>query len=328
MDRSALIAGFLEQNGYSCGQVAPLAGDASFRRYLRLTGGPLPAVLMDAPPPEDVRAFIRIGRHLASIGLSVPEIIAADERSGLLLLEDFGDEVFATVPRPETEEMLFETAVDALLVAQRAPAPALPAWGPAEMAEAALSPLLEWWWPACFGSLAPEAAKRDFRAALKTMLAALDRDPRVFVHRDFFSGNLIWLPGRTGVRRIGILDFQSAALGHPAYDLASLIYDARQEIPPGLAERVVQRYLAHTGREPERFRTALAICAAQRHLRVAGQWVRLALRDRKPHYLRHGPRTWRLLEESLAHPAASSLGAVLDRWVPPGLRGNPPGCVL
>ena len=93
----------------------------------------------------------------------------------------------------------------------------------------------------------------------------------------------MWLPGRTGIRRVGILDFQSAALGHPAYDLASLIYDARQEIPPGLAERVLQRYLAYTGWEPERFRTALAMWAAQRHLRVAGQWVRLAHRDRKPH---------------------------------------------
>jgi aminoglycoside/choline kinase family phosphotransferase len=127
------------------------------------------------------------------------------------------------------------------------------------------------------------------------------------------------------MRRIGVLDFQSAALGHPAYDLASLLQDARRDIPPVLADAVIAHYL---GARPEldaaAFRAAYAACAAQRHLRVAGQWVRLARRDGRPGYLAHGPRTWRLLQEAVRQPVAAPLAAALDRWIPPDRRCNPP----
>ena len=125
--------------------------------------------------------------------------------------------------------------------------------------------------------------------------------------------------------RIGILDFQSAALGHPVYDLVSLVQDARRDIQPAAAERAVIRYLAaRPEHDPDRIPHRLAACAAQRHLRVACQWVRLAARDGRPQYLAHGPRTWRLLNEALRHPAAAPLAAALNRWLPASLRGNPP----
>jgi aminoglycoside/choline kinase family phosphotransferase len=137
---------------------------------------------------------------------------------------------------------------------------------------------------------------------------------------------LLWLPERTALRRIGILDFQGAALGHPAYDLVSLLQDARRDIPQPLADHAVARYLAaRPDLDPAAFRAAYAICAAQRHLRVACQWVRLALRDHRPHYLAHGPRTWRLLNAALCHPAAAPLAAAMDRWIPPDKRANPQG---
>ena len=150
MSRESLIAAFLASHGYAAARAVPLVQDASFRRYLRLTGGPRAAVLMDAPPPEDIRPFLHVALHLARIGLSVPEIIAADAEAGLLLEEDFGDELFPALPSPD----MFDAAVDALVAMQRAaPPPGLPPWDAAGMASTALATLFDWWWPAAFGAM-------------------------------------------------------------------------------------------------------------------------------------------------------------------------------
>ncbi len=158
MNRDAVIEAFLAGHGYGGATAAPLAQDASFRRYLRISGGPRPAVLMDAPPPEDTATFLRIDAHLASAGLSVPEILAADTEAGLLLEEDLGDDLFPAVAQragARWEEM-FDAAVDVLVAMQRAaPPPGLPGWGPAEMSATAQGTLLDWWWPAMFGAPAP-----------------------------------------------------------------------------------------------------------------------------------------------------------------------------
>ncbi len=320
--RDAEIAAFLARHGFGAAARAPLAQDASFRRYLRIVGG---AVLMDAPPPEDVRPFLRIARHLADIGLSVPRILAEDAEAGLLLEEDLGDDLFGAVLTPANADTLFAAAIDVLVAIQRAAPPApLPAWNGAPMAETALATLFDWWWPAVFDAPAPADARADVGRALAAMLRPVDAGPQTFVHRDFFAGNLLWLPDRTGVRRVGVIDFQGAALGHPAYDLVSLLQDARRDIDPGLAERMVARYLdARPEYDPVAFRAAYDACAAQRHLRVACQWVRLARRDGKPQYLAFGPRTWALLDAALQRPAARGLAEALDRWVPHRLRGNP-----
>jgi N-acetylmuramate 1-kinase len=336
MSREGLIAAFLARHGYGAARSEPLAQDASFRRYLRLAGGPRPAVLMDAPPPEDIRPFLGIAAHLAGIGVSVPEIFAADEAEGLLLEEDLGDDLFPNFiappppnPLPQGEGdvgILFDAAIDVLVAMQRAPVPAhLLAWDAANMAGTALATLFDWWWPAMFGAPAPDAAVQDFAAALEAMLAPVAAGPTGFVHRDFFAGNLLWLPQREGIRRVGVLDFQNAAIGHPAYDLASLLQDARRDIPESVAERATGRYLAaRPDLNPAEFHAAYAACAAQRHLRVAGQWVRLARRDGRSGYLAFGPRTWRLLKQAVREPTAAPLAAALDRWIPRSRRGNPP----
>jgi len=354
MIRDGRINAFLERNGYSAAHAEPLDQDASFRRYLRLSRGPRPAVLMDAPPPEDIRPFVRVAAHLAHIGASAPEIFDADEAEGLLLEEDLGDDLISALidhdpatslsgeageacPRAldpggwgggATHQLtqLFDAAIDTLVAIQcAAPSPGLPPWDAHIMASTALSTLCDWWWPAMFGTEPPAAARQEFTAALETTLAPVAAGPICFVHRDFFAGNLIWLPNRSGIRRIGILDFQGAAIGHPAYDLASLLQDNRRDIPSDLAEHTIARYLAaRPDLEPATFHAAYAACAAQRHLRIAGQWVRLARRDDRPGYLRHGPRTWRLLEQAVRQPAAAPLAAALDRWIPSHLRCNPP----
>ena len=284
-------------------------------------------MLMDAPPPEDVGPFLRIAAHLAAIGLSVPRIIAADPSNGLVLEEDLGDALFSAILTEANADLLFDAAIDALVAMHRAAPPSgLPNWSRTAMRETACGTLFDWWWPAMHGTQAPAAARAEVAAALDSMLAAVEAGPRGLVHRDFFAGNLLWLPERDGPRRAGIIDFQSAAIGHPAYDLVSLLQDARRDMPIAAEQRAVARYLvARPEFDPVTFRTAYAACAAQRHLRVACQWVRLARRDFRPQYLAHGPRTWRLLTRALAEPAAAPLAGALDRWVPREQRRNPPG---
>jgi aminoglycoside/choline kinase family phosphotransferase len=322
MNRDDLIAVFLARNGFDPGAAEPLAQDASFRRYLRIRGD-RPAILMDAPPPEDVRPFLRIAAHLHGVGVPVPAVLAADEASGLVLEEDLGDDLLSLLlDRGDAPDPLLDAAVDALIVMQRAAPPAgLPAWDAPTMATTAFGTLFDWWWPARFGSPAPQAVRDHVATALAAMLEPVATGPCGFVHRDYFAGNLLRLPNH----RIGIIDFQGAALGHPAYDLVSLLQDARRDIAPASRDRGLARYLAARPElEPEKFRAAFTACAAQRHLRVACQWVRLALRDGRPQYLAHGPRTWRLLEDALSQPAAAPLALALDRWIPPAERGNPP----
>jgi N-acetylmuramate 1-kinase len=326
MTRDEHIAIFLSRAGYLPSAAEPLAQDASFRRYLRIRGNP-PAVLMDAPPPEDVGPFLRIATHLRGIGLSVPKILAANEAAGLVLEEDFGDGLLSTLlDNNHPPEPLIDAAVDALVALQRAAPPSgLPAWDAAAMASTALGTLFDWWWPARFNAPAPQAARNAVAAALATMLEPLAAEPPCLVHRDYFAGNLLWLPQRSGANRVGIIDFQGAALGHPAYDLVSLLQDARRDIPEPVQLRAIDRYLAARPElNPCRFRAAYGACAAQRHLRVACQWVRLALRDDRPQYLAYGPRTWRLLDNALRQPAAESLARALNLWIPAAQRGNPP----
>jgi aminoglycoside/choline kinase family phosphotransferase len=283
---------------------------------------------MDAPPPEDVRPFLRLAAHLRGLGLSAPAVIAADESEGLVLEEDLGDELLSVLLDQcrVAAEIVLDAAVDALVVMQCARPPAnLPLWDATAMAQTAMGTLFDWWWPACFGATAPDAVRRDVQQALDIMLEPVAGGPTGFVHRDFFAGNLLWLPNRSGPARIGILDFQSAAVGHPAYDLVSLVQDARRDIQPVLRSRAIDRYLAaRRDLDPAAFRAAFDACAAQRHLRVACQWVRLAQRDGRPQYLSHGPRTWRLLNDALRQPAAAPLAVALDQWLPVAQRGNPP----
>jgi aminoglycoside/choline kinase family phosphotransferase len=321
--RDSLIEQFLAANGFKLHDSRPLAQDASFRRYLRLKN----AVLMDAPPPEDVRPFLRIAAHLASLGLSVPRILAADETNGLVIEEDLGDELFSTILTAANAETLLDAAIDALIVMQRAAPPSgVPVWGKTAMIETATGTLFDWWWPATHGTASPKEARAEVTHALASMLDPVETGWHTLVHRDFFAGNLLWLPDRTGPRRAGVIDFQGAATGHPAYDLVSLLQDARRDIPPAWEERAIARYLtARPEYDPGTFRAAYDACAAQRHLRVACQWVRLAKRDGRAQYLAHGPRTWQLLTRALTRPAAAPLAAALDRWVPYDQRRNPPG---
>jgi N-acetylmuramate 1-kinase len=316
---------FLADHGYGDAERAPLPADASHRRYTRLRGGPRPALLMDAPPPEDVRPFAALARHLLAAGLSVPEILAEQAAAGFLLVEDFGDATHAGLLDAGADPVpLYEEAAEALAALHAVPPPAgLPRWDVEAMAQATGATFLDWWWPAAFGAAPSPAIRAELDAALRATLAPF-AEARGIVHRDFFPANLMRLPERDGPRRTGILDFQDAALGHPAYDVASLVEDARRDVAPAVRRAALARYLAlRPGLDRGEFLAALAAHAAQRHLRVAALWVRLERRDGKPGYLRHGPRCWALLDRALSQPACAPLRDFLAAHVPRETRRNP-----
>jgi aminoglycoside/choline kinase family phosphotransferase len=307
-ERDSEIEVFLARHGMAGAQRRRLAGDASVRRYERLVGGPQPAVLMDAPPSAiDVRPFLEIGRWLRALGLSAPEVVGDDPVSGLVLLEDLGDDLFErALARSGGETLYYETAIDVLLALHRAPPPAsLPPYDDAWLLrEAEL--LVEWY--------APEldaAAKADYRAIWRDLLPAARVGAAGFVYVDYHAANLLWLPARAGLARVGLLDFQDARLGPCAYDLVSLLEDARRDVAPKLAGAMLERYLtARPELDEEAFRAAYALLGAQRNAKILGLFARLARRDRKPRYLDLLPRVRGHLARDLRHPVLRPLA----RW--------------
>lgn len=313
---------FLNAHGWGGGAVRPLAGDASFRRYFRVTLGDRRAVLMDAPPDkEDSRPFLAIGRHLHDLGFSAPQPLAVDLDQGLILLEDFGDARVNPVLAQDAaqEEAIYAAAVDLLAALHRhPPAPItgynLPAYTEAEyLREARLFP--DWYLPAV--GLA-EAPGHDDAWAL--LWPALFNHPPVLVLRDYHADNLMLLD-RPGHRRLGLLDFQDALAGHPAYDLASLLQDIRRVVSPELEAAMLARYIAARPElDAAAFRTAYAILAAQRNIKILGVFTRLYVRDGKPAYPRFHPRLWQMVNANLEHPALAPVKAWFDAHVPASAR--------
>jgi aminoglycoside/choline kinase family phosphotransferase len=327
--REDRIVTFLAANGWGAARRAPLAGDASFRRYERLSGGPRPALLMDAPPPqEDVRPFVTVARHLGGLGFSAPEIYAADTEAGLLVIEDFGEDTYsARLEAGAAEEPLYALAVDLLIDLHRAPRAAelaVPPYDETRLLDEA-NLLVDWYLPAMRGEPTAADLKRGYIDTWRALLPLAEATPTSLVLRDYHVDNLMWLDGRAGVARCGLLDFQDAVIGSTAYDLVSLIEDARRDLAPGLAESMIARYLAaFPDLDPDAFQAAAAMLSAQRNSKIIGIFTRLSERDGKPVYLEHIPRVWRLLEGDLAHPALGPLRAWFDHHIPARDRGVPP----
>lgn len=324
---------FAARAGWGDAAHAALAGDASARHYERLTRGDATAVLMDDPPPgHSVGAFARIARLLRGMSYSVPDILAVDETQGFVLLEDLGDDSFSALlagrDASSLERTLYEAATDFLIdLHRRSVSPDLPNYDPAWMLSDARL-FLE----TAIGDEVEPAMAAEFEAAWRGPLAEAAQGPAVLCLRDFHAGNLMWLPergdtgcGASGLARIGLLDFQDARAGPPAYDLVSLLQDARRDLGAGLEAAMIERYLgASTGLDEAAFRAAYAILGAQRAARIVGVFHRLARRDGKPAYLAHLPRVWQHLDANLAHPALAPTRAWFARWVSPDARSPAP----
>jgi aminoglycoside/choline kinase family phosphotransferase len=311
---------FLAANGWAGAQILPLAGDASFRRYFRVVDGDRRAVLMDAPPDkEDSRPFLAIGAHLDSLGFSAPQPLASDLDQGLILLEDFGDArvnpLLAETPAREAE--IYGAAIDVLAELHRHPAPAIAPYGESELRrEVRLFP--EWYLPAAGHAEAPgyDAA---WDAVFPQILSETRAKP-VLTLRDYHADNLMLLD-RPGLRGLGLLDYQDALAGHPAYDLVSLLQDARRDVAPALEAAMLDRYVAAAGiGDAAAFRSAYEILGAQRNTKILGVFTRLWMRDNKPAYPRFNPRVWGYLDRNLAHPALAPVADWFVTHVPAATR--------
>lgn len=308
--------GFLAAHGWGGAEIRPLAGDASFRRYFRVHRGADTAVLMDAPPGhEDVRPFVAVAEWLHSVGLSAPEILARDVERGLLLLGDFGDFRLREFldEDPSRERELYELAADLLVHLHRQPPmPGLPVHGLDQWLEE-LELFTDWYCPALGLAVDVDGYRRAWTEALEPV--SRDGLGPVTVLRDYHAENLMLVGGREGVSHFGLLDFQDALAGHPAYDLASVLEDARRDVPPGIERAMIDRYVAATG-AGERFERAYWALAAQRNTRILGVFTRLWKRDHKRRYKAFQPRMWGLLERDLAYPALAPVRAWFDSNVP------------
>jgi hypothetical protein len=313
-NRITLAKAFLQRTDWAGAAIAPLAGDASNRRYLRISHEGATAVLMDAPADrgEDVRPFITIAEHLAKTGLSAPRVLAQDTEQGFLLLEDLGNDLFARIllRQPAIEGDLYRAATDVLIHLHAQPLPqALATYDAAMMADRAL--LAFDWYAGDADSIRRGAA----HAAIFALLSD-HADHSVLIQRDYHAENLLWLPRRSGVARVGLLDFQDAMRGHPAYDLVSLLQDARRDVPPQIAAEMVAHYIQRTGHNADRFETAYHVLGAQRNLRIIGVFARLCLRNGKAHYIDLIPRVWAHLMHDLAHPAVAELAPLITAAIP------------
>jgi aminoglycoside/choline kinase family phosphotransferase len=362
-ERAEAIDAFLKSAGWGSAARAPLPGDASTRRYVRLKLNGKGAMLMDQPQgaeapaapahatPEERRAlgynaiarlagadcsrFVATSNFLRANGLSAPDIYASDVKQGLAIIEDLGDALYADVLEAGADErQLYETAAEVLakLHAGNAPEllpPATPLFAYDETAQLAEIDLItEWFIPVALGRGATPGETEEHRHLWRSALSEARKTPSVFVHRDYHAQNLMWLKDRAGVARVGLIDFQDAVAGSKAYDLISLIEDARRDVSAEIGEATTRHYLdamtkQGTPLDEDSFRGQMAIMAAQRNAKIAGIFARLYKRDGKPRYLDYLPRVWGYLNKDLEHPSMAKLKTFYDRAIPREKRGRP-----
>jgi tRNA threonylcarbamoyl adenosine modification protein YjeE len=350
VERMAAVRAFIAESGMGEARRRPLPGDASTRSYQRLTLADRQVILMNWPrrpegPPvrdgkpygaiahlaDNVVAFVAMAKGLRERGFLAPEIYHADLEQGLLIIEDLGDErVVEGEHAPLPIEERYETAVDALLALHEQSLPdvlpvaphleyRIPSYDMAALLiEAEL--LLDWYLPRLDIAVTDDA-RAAFRSLWRELLQGAVEAPPTWVLRDFHSPNLLWLPQRRGLTRLGILDFQDALMGPAAYDLASLLQDARVDVAEPTELSLLSRYMrgrlmADPGFDGTQFIKLYVTLAAQRASKILGIFARLDRRDRKPQYLRHMPRIWGYLQRSLAHPALASLNDWYSEHVP------------
>jgi N-acetylmuramate 1-kinase len=349
VDRLAAARQFMAESGYSEAQRTRLQGDASTRSYERLALGDKHVILMSSPrrpdgPPvrdgqpysaiahlaDNVMPFAAMADGLRQRGFSAPIIHHADLDQGFLIIEDLGDERVVSGEPPAPIKERYETAVDALLALHALQLPDTLPVAPhvdhripyydmrAFLIEAEL--LLDWFLPR-LGTPLPDVERDSFRSLWRELLQPAIDGPATWVLRDYHSPNLLWLPRRSEIARLGILDFQDAVMGPAAYDLASLLQDARVDVPEQLELALLGRYVrgrreADAGFDPALFIKLYVTLAAQRNSKILGIFARLDMRDGKPQYLRHMPRVWGYLQRSLGHPALESLNAWYIAHVP------------
>ena len=306
---------FLARHGWVEPAITPLAGDASFRRYFRVADGDRRAVLMDAPPQqEDSRPFLSVAGWLRERGFAAPAVHGHDLDAGFVLLEDLGDARLREHADAHGGVAEYRAAVDLLVRLRQHPAGPFAPYDRATLQrEAAL--FVDWYCPAVGLEVDRDGYARAWDAVLNQ---AITSEP-VTVLRDYHAENLMLVGPE---RALALLDFQDALAGHPAYDLVSLLQDARRDVDPNLEELLLGRYQAATG-EGDDFLAAYHLLGAQRNAKILGIFARLWKRDGKDRYTAMCPRVWAYLERDLSEPVLEPVAAWFDEQVPPERRGDP-----
>ena len=298
-------------------EVEPLAGDASFRRYFRIRKGDKTAMLMDAPPPhEDPSPFLRAAKWLDANGLRAPHILGEDLARGLVLLEDFGEARMRDYldQWPADEKGIYAAAIDVLAELHRLPPGPFLDYSLSEyMREVRL--FTEWYCSAQNLYIDADSFTAAWEAVLGQLLPR--QRPGVVVLRDYHAENIMLLGE---LHKQGLLDFQDALNGHAAYDLVSLLQDARRDVSPELEAEMFNRYVDAAGASKDEFLADYATLGAQRNVKIVGIFVRLWRRDGKPRYLDLIPRVWELMERDLGHPALAPVAEWFDANIPAELR--------
>lgn len=321
-----VLSDFLARQGYEFADIRAMPQDASTRRYLRLRGQKL--ILMDDTLTKDhARPFVALSEALLAMGLSAPKVVAHDVEKGLVLHEDFGELSFARcLALGHDERDLYRTALDALIALHRVKEARdipQPHYRFAPLMEE-VGRFYEWFVPTLREDELEEQARQDYDTAWAEVLAQLDPEMETLVLRDFHVDNMLLLPERPSPRKCGLIDFQHAMIGSRAYDLASLLEDARRDVSEAVVSRMRADYVtAFTDLDPIQFDREYTIMAAQRHFKVAGLFVRLYLRDQRPAYLKHMPRVLRMLKAKLNDPLMSPVYNWIDQYLPQLRRPNP-----
>lgn len=313
---------FLKKHGWAGADVLPVAGDASFRRYFRVISvSGSKAILMDAPPPhEDPGPFIEIAEYLTGAGFRAPTILATDLSRGLVLLEDFGDRRMREHldEHPEEERATYQQAIDTIIRLSGTDCPDLPPYDEAAyLREVQL--FTQWYMP----SMGLPVDPSSFDSVWREALAPVATWQSVTVLRDYHAENVMLLDDGNQ----GIIDFQDALIGHPAYDLVSLLQDARREVSPEFESEML-KYYEDAVQADKDFGLHYALLGAQRNTKIIGIFTRLWKRDGKDRYLGFLPRMWSLLERDLNHPGLGALKDWFDTHVPQDLRRQSPDQVV
>lgn len=330
-DRSKEMDAFLGRVGWKGAKRSLLAGDASFRRYERVNGEQGIAVLMDAPPPwENVTPFVDVTARLSLCDVSVPKIMAKDEAEGFLLLEDLGDTIFTRLLKaePKRESELYIAAVEALVVIARASKKNTGTFAkelkPYDMEvylrEAAL--FAEWLLPQIVGIEKAKPLREEYLQLWRGVLAKAPLKQSTLVHRDYHADNLLWLKGRAGHRAVGMLDYQDALWGDPAYDLVSLLEDARRDVKNSTVADCFAQFVSDTDEKNAEFVVRYAVLGAQRNAKIIGIFTRLCVRDGKAQYLEYLPRVWSHFLHDLSHAPLKPIRDFVEKHVPKEWRGT------
>jgi aminoglycoside/choline kinase family phosphotransferase len=326
-EREAARIQWKEQQGWADAKEEALPVDASFRRYYRWLKADSneTVIVMDAPPAlEPIRPFILVAEWLVSKGLSAPRVMAVNEEQGWLLLEDLGSDRYANwlqacpaTTRYEEELTLYQAAINVLVELHQGELPTGIERYTADILMKEAELMLEWYIPILDGQPLSADIYEQYRSIWSQLWSYVVTLPEVPVLRDYHAENLMWLPDRHFLQCVGLLDFQDALIGCPAYDLVSLLEDARRDISNKLADDMVTYYLQTMSSFNRRdFLAAYAVLGAQRNCKIIGIFARKAIRDGNSKYLALLPRVFRYLEKDLRHPLLAPLKQWMDKVIP------------